>query len=122
MTVREIVYPEVNDLERVLSYLRESLPAEELQSFLVQARPLTQSLGRYDSSALEPFYGLIGTTLYHQLRRDNRAPVEAYLVFGDCYALVDAPVEEKMSLVEKGMREYRNHWEVKEEISKTFNE
>ncbi len=119
---REISYPEEGNLERALSYLRESLPREELDLFLARARPLAQSLRGSDSSALEQFYGLISTNLYHQLRRDSSAPLEVYLVFGDCYELVDAPREEKMILLEKGMREYQYHREVKEEMVREFRE
>lgn len=118
----EEVCPGEQNLERALSYLKDSLPREELQHFLEKARPLASSLARFDTSALEQFYGLIGTTLYHQLRRVRNAPLEAYLVFADCYALVDAREEEKRILVGKGIREYREQMDLKEDIWRTLRE
>ncbi len=120
--VVEQFYPEEENLERVLSYLSGSLPREELRLFLGEARPLAQSLSRYDSSAMDDLCMLVGTTLYRQLRRDNCAPLEAYLVFADCYALVDAPAEEKRILLEKGMREYLMNKEVREEMLRELRE
>ena len=117
-----VEYPEVENLEQALSYLRESLPQGELQSFLEQARPLAQSLGGSDSSALEQFYGLISTNLYHQLRRDSSAPLEVYSVFADCYELVDAPVEEKMIILKRTRKEYREQQDFRDDVLKTFRE
>ncbi len=119
---REISYPDEGNLELALSYLRESLPRKERDLFLAQARPLAQALSRFETTGLDSFLSLIGTTLYHQLRRVRNAPLEAYLVFGDCYELVDTPVEEKSILLEKGMREYREYHDFREDVLKTLRE
>ncbi len=118
----ELVCPEEDNLERALSYLNDSLPREELRLFLDEARPLVTLLAKSDASALEQFYGLLGTTLYHQLQLVRNAPLEAYLVFAECYELVDAPVKEKRVLLEKGIREYMEQMDLKEDIWRTVRE
>ncbi len=119
---QEISYPDEGNLELALSYLRESLPRRELDLFLGQARPLAQSLARFETTALDSFLSLTGTTLYQQLRRVRNAPLEAYLVFADCYELVDAPVEEKMILIKRGIREYREDQNFREDVLKLWKE
>ncbi len=119
---QEKPYPDDRNLEQALSYLRESLPRRELDLFLAGARPLIQSLARFETTALDSFLSLIGTTLYQQLQRVRNAPLEAYLVFGDCYELVDAPVEEKRIILERARREYREQQDFREDVLKTLRE
>lgn len=119
---REISYPDEGNLELALSYLKEGLPRKELDLFLAQARPLAQSLARFETTALDSFLSLIGTTLYHQLRGVRNAPLEAYLVFADCYELVDTPVEEKRIILERARREYREYQDFRGDVLNTLRE